>query len=60
MWALKRIGNGKFVSLPGSKSAYTTALQYAQLFHTREDALANSCVESEYPVEIDLSNNFRK
>ena len=32
-----------FVSLPGSKKSYTTNLQLAQTFSTKEDAEKNRC-----------------
>ena len=42
-YAIKRIKDGKFVALPGSKKSYTTSINNAQVFNTLEDAKMNSC-----------------
>ena len=46
-------GRAWFVARPGSKQAYTSALQDAQTFQTREEAEKNRCIESEHIVSLE-------
>lgn len=41
MWAIKN--NGRYVALPGRKSSFTTKVENAQKFDTKEAAQANAC-----------------
>lgn len=37
------VKNGKYVALPGRKSSYTDDPDFAQKFHTEEEARRNAC-----------------
>ena len=54
MYVIKRSGDGKMVAKAGRESSYTTSLQCAQIFYTRQDAEYNRCVDNEYVKEINL------
>jgi len=43
MFALQRIEDGKYVASPGSKNSYTTRLELARKYQTREQAQADAC-----------------
>ena len=43
MYVLIRNKDGKFVARPGSKKSYTSSLQNARQFATREDAERDRC-----------------
>ena len=43
MYVLKRNEDGKYVAPAGSKNSYTTKLEQARTFPTREAALADAC-----------------
>ena len=58
MWVLKRLGDGKFVAKAGLSDSYTRNLKDAEKFSSEEEARANSCVENERPVNIDLYKHF--
>lgn len=50
-WVLMR-DDGKFVTTPGSEKSYTSYLQYARTYRTREKALKDCCIENEKPVKV--------
>ncbi len=56
MYALKCFGNGsysgKFVSIPGCKFSYTSTLNNARVFKSREVAERSAC-GNEYVVSIE-------
>lgn len=43
MYVIKRNGDGHYVATPGSRASYTTNLQAAQKFATKEAAQASAC-----------------
>jgi hypothetical protein len=49
-YLLKNTETGKYVAKPGSARSYTTKVENAQTFETREQAVKDSCVENETPV----------
>jgi hypothetical protein len=58
MWVLRRYDRPDdkwpmYVAAPGSRASYTPALEKAQKYRTREQAVHDSCVESETPVNVD-------
>ncbi len=53
MYLLKKQGKNLYVAKPGRKKAYTNSIKCAQKFSTKEEAIVNSCIESEYPIDID-------
>lgn len=63
MWVLKRIEDGKFISKPEitamTGKSYTTSLRNAKKFKSKEEAVADSCVENEVPVQIDPYDYFK-
>ena len=63
MWVLKRIEDGKFVSKPEitvmTGKSYTPSLRNAKKFKSKEEAVADSCVENEVPVQIDPYDYFK-
>lgn len=63
MWVMKRIEDGKFVSKPEiiqmTGKSYTPSLRNAKKFKNREEAVADSCIENEIPVQIDPYDYFK-
>jgi hypothetical protein len=63
MWVIQRINDGKFVSKPEitaiTGSSYTRGLKNAMKFKSKEDAVANSCVENEKVIKIDPYEYFK-
>jgi hypothetical protein len=51
-YVLRRDEDGAFVAPSGSRSSYTSALQKAQRFTTREAANAQAC-GNEYALAVD-------
>jgi hypothetical protein len=47
MYVIRRTPDMKFVSKPGSKNSYTTDLQKARTFKTKEHAEQNMCPGNE-------------
>lgn len=52
MFVIKRSEDGKYVNQPGSKNSYTSILENAQKFSTRESAQSNAC-GNESVVSVD-------
>lgn len=63
MWVLKRTEDGLYVAKPEivqlSGNSYTRHLMHAKKFNTREEAVADSCVENERPIQIDPYEYFK-
>lgn len=53
MYAIKRINDGKYVSIPGSYYSYTDNLRKAQIFSTKEKAENSICPGNEIVVNIE-------
>jgi hypothetical protein len=51
MFMLKRT-DGKYVGKPGSKHSYTTRIDLARVYKTKEEAEKDRCPENEHVVEI--------
>jgi len=51
MWVIKRVSDGKFVTLPGERDSYTRLLQRARVYPTLE-AAQKDCCGNEYSVEV--------
>ena len=52
MYVLKRNEDGAYVSKPGSNHSYTTRLENAQIFNTKEQAEGSAC-GNEHAVPVD-------
>jgi len=52
MYVIQR-DDGKFVTRPGSEKSYTSDLQKARTFATKEKAEAERCPENERVVSLD-------
>ena len=52
MYVLKRNEDGAYVSKPGSHNSYTTRLENAQVFDTKEKAEGNAC-GNEHAMSVD-------
>ena len=51
-YVIVRNEDGKYVAMPGSKHSYTTRLEFARTFSTREAAQADCCGnERAVPIE---------
>ena len=63
MWVLRRIENGKYVAKSEitqmTGSTYTSSLRNAKKFKNREEAVADSCIENEVPIQIDPYDYFK-
>mgnify|MGYP001576708874 CR=1 FL=1 len=46
---------GAYVSRQGSTHSYTTRLQYARTFATREEAEANRCPDNEMVLRLEVA-----
>lgn len=51
-YVIKNIDTGKYVSAPGRKKSYTTKLEYARIFPTREAADGDKC-GNETVIDVD-------
>lgn len=51
-FVLKRTSDSKYVAQPGSESSYTTKLERARVYPTREAADGDRCVENERVVDV--------
>lgn len=59
MYVIRRKKDGLYVTKPGSKSSYTTQLENARPYNTKEEAVEDLCVESEYVMDVkDIFNFF--
>ncbi len=52
MYVLKKVRKNLFVSKPGREKSYTSKLEYAQKFNTKEEAIQGSCILNEYPIDV--------
>ena len=52
MYVLKNRQQGKYVSKPNHVFSYTDNIGNAKKFLSIEAAVADSCIDSEYPVSI--------
>ena len=53
MYILRRTDQGGgYVAPSGSKSSYTTIPTRAKRYETKEQAIADSCIENEVPVNL--------
>ena len=52
-FVLVRTKDRKYVARWGSASSYTSRLEDAQVFKTKEDAETNRCPENERVVDVD-------
>ena len=52
MYLLKKTGRNLYVAKPGRHNSYTNSIRHAEKFSTKEDAIKNSCIENEFPVEV--------
>jgi hypothetical protein len=63
MWVLQRIEDKKFVAKSENTqmtgSTYTSSLRNAKKFNNKEEAIADSCIENEVPVQIDPYDYFK-
>lgn len=63
MWVLKRKEDGKYVAKDFIRNvtgaSYTRSLRDAKKFKSKEEAVADSCVENEVPVQIDPYDYFK-
>ena len=63
MWVLKRKEDGKYIAKDFirqiSGSSYVYSLKDAKKYNNREEAVADSCVENEVPVQIDPYDYFK-
>lgn len=50
-WVIVRSGDGKYVSKEGSQHSYTSKLERAQLFSSKESA-QNQCCGNEHVVSV--------
>jgi len=50
MYVLRRTKDGKYVANPGSQKSYTSKIEYARQYPTREAADGDKC-GNEYAVE---------
>lgn len=53
MYVIKRVPDGAYVALPGSRGSYTSYLQRAQTFHSREEAERHRCPGNEVVVPVE-------
>lgn len=63
MWVLKKSNDRLFVAKPEitqiTGSSYTTSLRHAKKFSSRDEAVTDSCVENEIPVQLDPYEYFK-
>lgn len=59
MWVLKRKEDGKYVAKTFTGSSYTRSLVLAEKFPTKENAIENSCIENEVPIQINPYEYFK-
>jgi hypothetical protein len=52
-YVLQRMRDGAYVARPGSASSYTSWVERARIFPTREAAEREACVENERVVSVD-------
>ena len=63
MWVLLRVRDGKFVvkseitQMTGER--YTTSVKRARKYNSKEEAVVDSCKESEIPIHIDPYEYFK-
>lgn len=63
MWVLKRKEDDKYVAKDFirsiSGSSYTKSLRDAKKYDSKEQAIIDSCVENEVPIQIDPYDYFK-
>ena len=53
MFVIKRTDQGGgYVARPGSRNSYTTRIERARVFDTKEDAERDRCVENEIVLPV--------
>lgn len=52
MYLIKRMTDGKFVAPRGAKHSYTTRIDLARVYQTKEEADADRCPENERIIEV--------
>lgn len=60
-YVLKAINGRGYVAKNGYRSSYTRVLSLAQKFESKENAIANACIESEFPVPLEqILDEYRR